>query len=188
MDRRDLRDRRGVAALATVVALVAVGLLGAIVVLPLYENAVTQRRIEQTVEYLVSLTDTDKRGMWKFVFDLHGQPPGQMLHLSSQIDGSSLGACGTTYDDAAEWEPQADRVFLATGVPTPIGTINNALVRVGNEVMVEIANVRLADAERMDVMVDDPAGAGAMAGRVRWVMSDAEQELVSLRWVTPFTC
>jgi hypothetical protein len=179
------RSRDGAAVLVTVIALVTIGLLGAVAVLPLVENAVDRRRLDQTLEYLVRLTDVDKRGMQKFV-ETQLQPPSQLIHMSVPITGSETGACGGTYDSADDWEPLADRTWLAAGVPTPIGTIGNALVRVGEEVMLELTDVRLADAERLDVMVDAPAG--GTTGRVRWVVTDAVQELVSLRWVTPFTC
>lgn len=176
--------RAGAAALATVLGLVTIALLAAVVVLPLYENAVVQRRIDRTHAFLVSLTDTPLRQMQRFVTN-HGTPPGQMVHLSTQI-GTGTSACGTSYGNTGGWEPHVDRHYLATGVPTPLGTIQNALVRVGNEVMVQIPNTRLLDAERFDQRVDDPTG--STTGRVRWVVTDATQALVSLRWVTPFTC
>jgi hypothetical protein len=176
--------RPGFAAVAAVLALVTIGLVGAIAVLPLIEVATEQARVEQTHNYLVRLTDVEKRGMQKFV-ELLVSPPSQMVHLST-APGNVAGACGVNYTDPGEWEPLSDRVFVASGVPTPIGIISNHLVRVGNEVMVEIAGVRLADAERLDMLADDtPDGA---AGRVRWIVTDAAQELVALRWVTPFTC
>lgn len=175
--------RRGAAALITVVGLVTVGLLSAVAVLPLYETSVVHRRIDHTHEFLVHLTDTQNRAMQRFV-GIHGQPPRLMTHLSSAPSGQ--GACGSSYGSTGDWEPHVDRHYLATGVPTPLGTIDDTLVRVGAEVMVAFSNIRLSDAERFDRWVDDPTG--STTGRVRWVVTDATQELVSLRWVTPFTC
>lgn len=181
--------RPGFAALAAVIALVAIGLIGTLAVLPLVETIAEQDRVEQTHEFLVNLTDLQKQGMQKFLADVT-RAPGRMTHLSQEISGSDRDVCGSTYGNgrAGNWQPVSNRIFVATGVPTRLGIIRDPLVHIddgANEyVALEIADVLLEDAQRMDVIVDNPTGADT--GRVRWVVTDATQALVNLRWLVPF--
>ena len=184
-----MRARSGFAGLAAVIGLVAIGVIGTLAVLPLVETIAEQDRVEHTHDFLVNLTDEQKQGMQKFLADVT-RAPGLMTHLSQEITGGDLDVCGRTYGNgrAGNWQPVANRIFVTTGVPTRLGTIRNPLVHVddgANEyAALEIADVLLEDAQRMDVIVDNPTG--ATTGRVRWITSNATQELVTLRWLVPF--
>ena len=184
-----VRAHSGFAALAAVIGLVAIGVIGTLAVLPLVETIAEQDRVEQTHDFLVNLTDAPKQGLQKFLADV-GRPPGQMTHLSQAITGSDLSLCGSSYGNgrAGSWQPVSNRIFVATGVPTRLGIIRNTLVHIPGAqeyLAMEIADVLLEDAQRMDVIVDNPTG--ATTGRVRWITSDAAQALVTLRWLVPIT-
>jgi hypothetical protein len=188
--RIGVRQRPGFAALAAVLGLVAIGVIGTLAVLPLVETIAEQGRVEQTTDFLVNLTDTPKQGLQKFLADV-GTAPGRMTHLSEEISSGQPDACGGTYNNGNVngWQPVSNRVFVSSGVPTRLGIIDNVLVHLAeggqNYVVLEIADVLLEDAQRMDVVADNPTG--QTTGRVRWVVSDATQELVTLQWLVPFT-
>jgi type II secretory pathway pseudopilin PulG len=179
--------RPGFALLAAVAGLVVMVVLGALVVVPLLAVTTDQQRAERTLALLSDLTDRDRWAIMKFQ-EVVERSPRFLTHLSAPIAGNDPDLCGNTYGNTAgEWEPTADRVHLDTGVPTPMGTIDNQLVplTIGAQkyLVVRIPGVRIEDARRLDALGDESTGESA--GRVRWVVTDAAQGLVTVQWLTP---
>jgi type II secretory pathway pseudopilin PulG len=106
--------------------------------------------------------------------------PGRISELTNLITTStvtSINSCGTAFTNGAVTTWSATGPFLTffipnTGYVTPIGTINDATVRVPNSATVgvmkiQIPNVGQEDANALDQIVD--GGDGGTTGVVQWI-------------------
>lgn len=181
--------RPGFALLSAVAGLVVMVVLAALVVVPLMAVTTDQQRAEKTLTLLSGLTDRERWAIMKFQ-EVINRSPGSLTHLSAAPASTETDLCGSSYGNAVnQWEPVADRLHVDTGMPTPMGTIDDALVPLtvgGNRyLVVQIPNARIEDAQRLDALADDPTGAST--GRLRWVVTDAAQGLVTVQWLMEVT-
>lgn len=176
--------RPGYALLMGVIGLVAISLMVAMAVTPNLAQARDQWRVEQTIEHLAWLTDSDA-AIFRFNADLLAYP-GTLSHLSGPITESDATLCGNAYDavQTDDWAGRyAGRIYLEAGTPLPTGILQDTLeYDAGGPAMVlEVDLVREEQARRIDRRVD--GSADGTAGRVRYGSADAEG-LVTMKWRT----
>jgi prepilin-type N-terminal cleavage/methylation domain-containing protein len=173
------RARRTGFTLVEVIVALAVLLILAAVAIPQIGGYVDQKRIESTASQLVIVRDALYLTGTGFRQVIQANA-SELSHLSSPITAADDDSCGNAFSTAERnrWPnggPFVNFVIDATsGMATPIGLANNALVRapttattgVTNRLRITWTNASLADAEALDLYVDGAAGWNA--GTVQW--------------------
>ncbi|HYC53301.1 MAG TPA: prepilin-type N-terminal cleavage/methylation domain-containing protein [Gemmatimonadaceae bacterium] len=176
-------------ALVEVIVALAVLLILAAVALPQIAGYLDQKRIEQTAEQLVIVRDAlFKTGTGSIAFrQAVSASAGRLSQLTIPITTSDRDICGNTYNtgDINRWDdagPYVNFVIDATtGMATPIGLANNAMVRFndGGTIKSRITwtNASLSDAQALDLHVDGVVNYNA--GTVRWTPQNGVNGVVT---------
>lgn len=179
--------RSGFSLLEIIIALAIMVMLAAVVT-PAVVGTLDRARIDRSTETLDALI----AGLLEFRDDIN-MFPSQLAHLTEPIDGSQQNSCGQNYPTFPppsnvlnRWEgPYVNRAVPPTGLPTPIGTVQNALQRIpaaSNPAVlrINVPTVTFEDVTLLNNAVDGD-GSGT-TGTVRWTGPDA-QGLVTLHYV-----
>ena len=173
------RVRRAAFTLVEVIVALAVLLILAAVAIPQIGGYLDQKRIEGTAAQLIIVRDALYLTGTGFRQVIQANA-SELSHLSSPLTASDNDSCGSVFSSAERnrWPnggPFVNFVIDATsGMATPIGLANNALIRapttattgVTNRLRITWTNASLADAEAFDLYVDGTAGWNA--GTVQW--------------------
>lgn len=186
-----------------VIALAVAGVLGAIGLFAI-SGYVSSTNVSSSAQTMKDLADGVLQ-FKKFV----GAYPSALSHLTRQVNGSDKTSCtgvapttlvlytttaGT--GNVAKWPsgaPYFTRTISTTGLPLPIGTVNDALVRTSANttagfLQMQIPNVAFDDAVGVNLTIDGPGDTNTTTnlnttGAVQW--SASSTALVTLRYMIP---
>jgi prepilin-type N-terminal cleavage/methylation domain-containing protein len=180
------RLRRGFTLLEITVAAVIVAVLAAVTV-PSMISYLEFQDIKTTRDMLFTLRDAitnPATGANAFYQKVGTVYPGRLAELSAPITtvaASNPNSCGNVFTAAqvTAWNtngPFVNMVIPTTGLPTPIGLIENVMVRTPNSATAGTLAIKmlaqpLANAQELDYLIDANAsgvGDGAAAGSLRW--------------------
>jgi hypothetical protein len=188
--RRRTGARKGFTLLLVLVVALAALAVAAAVITTQAAVAAEQERIARSEAFLLS---TLTNGMSIFQGEINGKAPGRLSDLSTAITGTRRSLCGAFYTtsgtpaDVDEWSGKySPRVFPVTGVPIGIGvasdTLEYQIISGSPKAIVNVREVPLQVATRLDARIDTLAGtSGSAAGVVQWGSTDASG-LVTLRF------
>ena len=165
--------------------LVAVALLVVIatIVVPVWTRSRATERVDRADRELKALTDAldtfaDEVGEW----------PASLAQLVTPIQAGDADVCGQAYNggERASWAgPYLSRPVGASGVPVGVGTAAPELTRFDSGeidyIGVAVDGVELGDVEALDRQVDGDGDPGS--GTVRWTAAGGGQ--VTLTWMIP---
>ncbi len=175
--------RRGFTLIEVTVALIVVLILAAVTV-PTLISTIDQKKVADTRDQLVEVRNSVSNALVTGFYDRVGAYPGRLSELSQPISttvANHPNSCGTAFTAAqvTNWNSFGpfNRIFIpTTGLPVPIGRIENVLVRnpttaTAGTLAFRILAATTSEATELDYMVD--VSDGATAGTVRWVTPSA---------------
>jgi type II secretory pathway pseudopilin PulG len=160
-----------------VAAALIVSIIAAVTV-PVVLDALDRKRVSDTYTLLqelqIGVANTQGTGFMNTVrtgaaVTTSSTVPGLLSELSAQIATTDLNSCAATFNNTTatnSWPtngPYIDRVVGTQGIASPIGQIQNTLVRTVNPpttpafLQIRINNVDPNDADKLDLLVDGVA-------------------------------
>lgn len=178
-----MMERRGFTLVEVTVALMIVLILAAVTIPSLISSSDFQD-IKDTRDRLVELKNAVSNASNTGFYDKVAMYPGRLSELSQPIVASNAGyvnSCGGQFAGAqvTSWNnagPFIDTFIPTTGMPVPIGVVDNVLVRnpttaTAGTLAFRILAVPTPEATELDYLIDNSDGNAA--GSLRWVTPSA---------------